>query len=143
VVQLQKLFSIFPDGWPGIGLLLLRFAIGISATTEGAHTLMEFSGATFATWAMGLVAICAGAALLIGFLTPVASALATIGHLAMGLSLLAGSMRVPTDKAYGEIYLVVMSLAVMLLGPGAFSVDARFFGRREIVIPKSHPPSWS
>jgi hypothetical protein len=30
-----------------------------------------------------------------------------------------------------------MSAAQVLLGPGAFSVDARLFGRREIVIPRA------
>jgi hypothetical protein len=28
-----------------------------------------------------------------------------------------------------------MLVAVIVLGPGAFSVDARLFGRREIIIP--------
>jgi hypothetical protein len=34
-----------------------------------------------------------------------------------------------------------MAVAVALLGPGAFAVDARLFGRREVVIPRpSRPP---
>ncbi len=33
-----------------------------------------------------------------------------------------------------------VSLGVMLLGPGAYSLDARLFGRREIIIPqRDHP----
>jgi len=31
---------------------------------------------------------------------------------------------------------VILAAAIALLGPGAFSLDARLFGRREIVIPK-------
>jgi hypothetical protein len=31
-----------------------------------------------------------------------------------------------------------MAVAVALMGPGAFSLDARLFGRREIVIPPLH-----
>jgi hypothetical protein len=32
-----------------------------------------------------------------------------------------------------------MLVAIMLLGPGAFSIDARMYGRREIIIPLSPP----
>jgi len=32
--------------------------------------------------------------------------------------------------------LAVISAALVLLGPGAFSLDARLFGRREIIIPE-------
>ena len=136
--NLQKFFSTFPNGWPGIGLILLRFAIGLSATIQGAYDLIAPSGATV----MGLAAIFVGAALLIGFLTPLAGAAAAIGNSTIGISLLVESGAIP-PKACTEAELVVMSLAVVLLGPGAFSLDARLFGRREIVIPKGHPPSRS
>jgi hypothetical protein len=34
-----------------------------------------------------------------------------------------------------------IAVAILCLGPGAFSIDARLFGRREIIIPDaSHPP---
>ena len=32
--------------------------------------------------------------------------------------------------------LAAISAALVLLGPGAFSLDARLFGRREIIIPE-------
>lgn len=39
----------------------------------------------------------------------------------------------------GTALLVADALALVLLGPGAYSVDALLFGRREIVIPhESH-----
>jgi hypothetical protein len=31
---------------------------------------------------------------------------------------------------------LVMVIAITLLGPGAFSLDAYFFGRRKIVVPR-------
>jgi hypothetical protein len=33
--------------------------------------------------------------------------------------------------------LAAISAALVLLGPGAFSIDARLFGRREIIIPEA------
>jgi uncharacterized membrane protein YphA (DoxX/SURF4 family) len=45
------------------------------------------------------------------------------------------------DSYLAIINLIVLSIAVALLGPGAFSLDARMFGRREITIPtKNHLP---
>jgi hypothetical protein len=32
----------------------------------------------------------------------------------------------------------VIAAAVAGVGPGAFSFDARLFGRREVIIPKNH-----
>lgn len=138
---MQKFFSTFPDGWPGIGLIVLRFTIGLSAAIRGAYPLIAPNGATNATWAMGFVAIAVGAALLIGFLTPLAGACTAIGNLVIGISLLTGPGAMSHDKAWAEIDLVVMSIVVVLLGPGAFSLDARLFGRKEIIIPKEHPLS--
>jgi hypothetical protein len=33
--------------------------------------------------------------------------------------------------------MIVLTTAIALLGPGAFSIDARMFGRREILIPNT------
>jgi hypothetical protein len=37
--------------------------------------------------------------------------------------------------------LAAISAALVLLGPVAFSLDARLFGRREIVIPEGRSPT--
>ena len=141
VAKLQKLFSTFPDGLPGFGLILLRFAIGLRLAIQGAYTIGTHSGAPIGAWAIGLVAILVGAALVIGFLTPLAGVSSAIINSAIGISLIVGSGAVPHDKAWTEIDLVVISIAVVLLGPGAFSLDAHLFGRREIIIPKDPPLS--
>ena len=39
-------------------------------------------------------------------------------------------------SASAAFNLAAISAALVLLGPGAFSLDARLFGRREIIIPE-------
>jgi uncharacterized membrane protein YphA (DoxX/SURF4 family) len=87
-------------------------------------------------WAIGSLAIAVGAAILVGFLTPAASAAATVGYLMTGVSpflMTEANKHISTLAAFS---LAAMSAALVLLGPGAFSLDARLFGRREIIIPE-------
>src|ERR1700755_1409341 len=79
---LQRLFSAFPGGWPGGGLLLLRVAIGVTAAVQGREYLTDPGGGSFEAWLAGSIVMASGVAPLIGFLTPVAGVLmafATIG----------------------------------------------------------------
>ena len=80
-------------------------------------------------------AILAGVALLVGFLTPIAGASTTIGYIVMGGSSLLQSDPGMHLSAFTAFDLAAMSTALVLLGPGAYSLDARLFGRREIIIP--------
>lgn len=140
--KLQRLFPSFPHGWPGVGLLLLRAAVGLSLALQGAACLAGGNREAW-TWTVGSLAIATGASLLIGFLTPVTGGLAALASLGVLLSLLPPGNPEGLDVLSGApatIYLAVMATAVVLLGPGAFSLDARFFGRREIVIPHASSP---
>jgi uncharacterized membrane protein YphA (DoxX/SURF4 family) len=131
---LQKLFAAFPAGWPGIGLICLRVAVAIALLTHGVAVVSApVAPAAFRVWAIESFAVLIGVSLLIGFLTPIAGAAAAIGYLYLGASrlLLTGA------NSHGSTAwcLAVISIALVLLGPGAFSLDARLFGRREIIIP--------
>jgi uncharacterized membrane protein YphA (DoxX/SURF4 family) len=131
---LQRLFSTFPGGWPGVGLLLLRAAVGLAAVVQGAVALYASGPATVRTWIAGLAAVASGFFLLIGFLTPVAGILVGLGTL--GTDLLSGPSQMGVSAGWlSTAFLVVMAACVVLLGPGALSIDARLFGRREIIIP--------
>jgi uncharacterized membrane protein YphA (DoxX/SURF4 family) len=71
-----------------------------------------------------IAAIC----LLIGFLTPLVAVVTCIGAVA----LIVFNLPFSTGSLSGVI---VLAAAIALLGPGAFSIDSRLFGRREILIP--------
>jgi uncharacterized membrane protein YphA (DoxX/SURF4 family) len=132
---LQKLFSAFPGGWPGLGLLLLRIAVASHLIVDGLRSFDAPDLSGLPAWPLAMVAILLGTALLIGFLTPLAGTASTLGYLALGFSQLAATHIDKPNDISTFFCFAVISLALTLLGPGAASLDARLFGRREIVIP--------
>jgi uncharacterized membrane protein YphA (DoxX/SURF4 family) len=113
----------------------MRLVIALSTLIQGIDVFVGPGNRTFTSCAAGSLGILVGVALLTGFLTPLAGAAAAIGTTAIEVSRLLGSGPAWHDKSIAGIYLIVMSIAMVLLGPGAFSLDARLFGRREIIIP--------
>lgn len=101
---------------------------------------MPDDSAGLGTWAIAVLVAVVGLALLVGLLTPLAGAAAAIGHLVMCASTFLANDAGNQSRAFAALDLAVMSVAVVLLGPGAFSVDARLFGRREIIIPDGRRP---
>jgi uncharacterized membrane protein YphA (DoxX/SURF4 family) len=134
-MELQRLFSSFPLGWPGVALLLLRAAVGAALAIEGAACFAGEDPPGGWRSVIGVLGLLIGAALVIGFLTPIAALLAELLSLSIALSWLPSSIPDVFGGAPATIFLIVMAAAVLFLGPGAWSLDARLFGRREIVIP--------
>ena len=125
-----------PSEWPGVGLLLLRTLVGCSLIAQGIGYLrMPDHG--LAIWGLAVLAFAAGAFLLAGLMTPLVSVLVAAGGLGIALSWIPSPAPNLFDSNLAVINLIVLSVAIALLGPGAFSLDAWMFGRREITIPTS------
>lgn len=115
--------------------MLLRAAVGIAVLIQGGFYLVDRANAASGAWIAGLLSTAAGAALLVGLLTPIVSVLVGLCALGIGLSLLPPSSPNLFDTKLTTIFAVIMTAAIVFLGPGAYSLDARLFGRREIIIP--------
>jgi uncharacterized membrane protein YphA (DoxX/SURF4 family) len=121
--------------------LLLRLALGATALVQANFYLIDPSHSTLGAWIGGLLAAVGGALLVAGFLTPVASALIGLGSAGIAFSWFPAPMTNIIDTSLAGAFVIVMSIAIAFLGPGAFSVDCRLFGRREIIIPYPSRPA--
>jgi putative oxidoreductase len=126
----QRLFSGFADGWPGIGLLLLRLLTGIALVYFGIANLRE--PPLLATAVLQIIGIGAGILLLVGLWTPVVGALAAIVKLWIAFSRFSSHSGDP----WVAILQAVLSAVLAMVGPGAWSIDARLFGRKRIDMPE-------
>ena len=131
---LRKLFSTFPSEWPGVGLLLLRALVGCSLIVHGIG-YVQTPNDGLVTWGLAILAFAGGAFLLAGLMTPLVALLVAAGGIGIALSWLPLPSQDLFDSYLAIINLIVLPIAIAFLGPGAFSLDARMFGRREITIP--------
>jgi uncharacterized membrane protein YphA (DoxX/SURF4 family) len=128
-------FSGFPGGGAGFALLVLRAALGVALLIQGTSHLRGPHHIVEAVYALATIA--GGVLLIVGFFTAIVAALITLGALGVALSILPLGTRDLFDTRLADAFAMAILLAVLFLGPGAFSVDARVFGRREIIIPPS------
>jgi len=125
--------TTFPNGLPGVGLLLLRTVIGVRLFTQGYACMLNIHVLKFEALAVGWLALGAGIALALGLLTPLAAGVSALTETAVYFW---HPVWAASFLSLLTIDTVVVALAIVLLGPGAISLDARFFGRRKIVIPR-------
>lgn len=81
-----------------------------------------------------VVLIVCGAALMVGVYTPVCSVLVALGYALVLFTPFGGAVLPHLDGTTAAIRLATAA-SVGMLGPGAFSIDARLLGRRQIFIP--------
>jgi uncharacterized membrane protein YphA (DoxX/SURF4 family) len=132
---LQRLFSAFPAGLPGIALLLLRAVLAVALVVQGISCLHGPDPSPVAL-AIGLISVAAGALLLIGLLTPVVGVVIALTGAGVACFVFPSCTRPLFDSGIATLFAASILVAIIILGPGAFSLDARLFGRREIIIPR-------
>ena len=104
--------------------MLLRVAAAIPLMLTGS---LELRGVPH-SWvhATQFLAIIVGVLLLAGLWSPIAGALKAVIELWFVFS--------PGDAAAAHLLRAALGLSLVMLGPGAWSVDARLFGRKRIDI---------
>jgi putative oxidoreductase len=118
----QRLFSSFADGWPGAGLLLIRLVTGGGLLYNG--ILSTVSAPDLPNAGIATLAAATGAFLVVGLCTPVTGI--AIAALEVWIAL--------SHPGYRWNHLVPgsMGLSLAMIGPGAWSIDARLFGRKQM-----------
>jgi putative oxidoreductase len=122
---LQRLFWSFASGWPGIGLLVQRITTGSVLVYCAVASLSKTSQP--ALIAAPIIGAAAGILLLVGLWTPIAGGLIAVVELWMAFSHHANPLV--------SILLAAFGFTLATIGPGAWSIDARLFGRKRIDAP--------
>jgi len=121
-IDVQRLFSTFADGWPGAGLLIQRLLVGAGLVYCAA---MAPVGTVSPPQVIGALA---GVLLIAGMWTPVAGVVAACAEAWVAAS--------STPHPAIPAALAVLGVTLALIGPGAWSVDARLYGRKHFVPPE-------
>ena len=117
---MRRLFSTFAHGPPGVGLLLLRLVTAFAAVAPAIAALRGGGEPTLGLAFFSTLLFLLGSLLIAGFFTPVAGAMVAV-------TALGTAFFYPVDPWYC-VSVGTLGVAIALIGPGAWSMDARLFG---------------
>lgn len=117
-----------------MALLLLRAVVGFLLANEA---LSSFRDPDFSSGGPYLAAILLAfsALLIVGLLAPLAAVAMAVATLGTNRHFLPAASSTLLGSPVVIVLLETMLLVIVLQGAGAYSIDARVFGRREIIIP--------
>ena len=119
---MQRLFSTFPNGLPGVGLVLLRVATAVPLVRAGLLT-----ASSPAPVIVDVVTAAAALLLLLGVWTPIVGGVVAVAEFRLAL------LHISDPATF--FHFGVLAAALAMIGPGAYSVDARLFGRKHLEFP--------
>jgi uncharacterized membrane protein YphA (DoxX/SURF4 family) len=119
---LQRLFSTFANGSPGKGLLIQRLLTG-AALVYSAVSLLGKHPPLVSTVAQ-IISAGSGIFLVVGLWTPVMGTVIAIAELWIAFA--------GVDNPWIPILLATLGATLAMIGPGAWSIDAKLFGRKHI-----------
>jgi uncharacterized membrane protein YphA (DoxX/SURF4 family) len=118
---LQRLFSTFANGWPGLGLVVQRVVIAGTVFYLASFAISSGSGHLAAV--PQYAAAIAGLFLLLGFCTPIAGSV--VAAIELWIFFSSNNPAIP-------LVLAAFAASLAMIGPGAWSIDALLFGRKHI-----------
>jgi putative oxidoreductase len=121
---LQRLYSTFASGWPGVGLLIQRVVAAILLV--GSCVIHLTDSPSSMSMIPHIIGACAGMLFLVGLWTPFVGTLIAAAELWIAAS--------HFSDPWISILVATIGGTSAMLGPGAFSVDARLFGRRHLEV---------
>lgn len=128
---LQRLFSTFPNSWPGFGLFLLRLCLAAALQYVSIRSLTSPTERVMLV--QELVAVAGSIFLLGGLWTPVVAAVVAIDEAWIAFTFYSPGR----DEAWVRMFLAILAASVAMLGPGAWSIDARLFGRQRFDLDRA------
>ena len=116
---MQRLFGAFPSRGAGLALLLLRF------TVAGALIAQAWSCLAPGTQLVVAIYVLIACLLVAGWLTPMVAGAAAI---------LSAATSLHGREPLVSTLMIAILVALALLGAGSYSVDAKLYGRRRLII---------